>query len=197
MIFGTPEKERIQINEETLWGGSPYSNNNPNALAVLDTVRGLIFQDKPLDAEQIINANFYTKTHGMPYQTVGSLYLTFDGHEHYKEYYRDLNIEDAIATTKYNVNGVNFKREIFSSLDDNLLMVKITADQPGALNFTAGFESPLNDARVFTEKKRLILTGRGSDHEGIEGKIKMQTALEIRNKGGKVFFGNDEIGRAS
>ena len=54
MVFGSPETERIQLNEDTIWQGSPYQNYNPEALGALDQMRQLIFDGKYKEAEACI-----------------------------------------------------------------------------------------------------------------------------------------------
>ena len=100
MVYGGTEHEEIQLNEETFWAGGPYDNNNPNALYVLPIVRQLIFEGKNREAQRLIDANFLTRQHGMSYLTMGSLRLDFPGHDGATGFYRDLNLEDATATTR-------------------------------------------------------------------------------------------------
>ena len=110
MIYGNPFEEEIQLNEETVWGGSPYRNDNPEAYGVLSEVRKLIFAGREITAEKLWKEHAFTKQNGMPYQTVGSLKLHFPGHEKYTDYYRDLNIENAVATVSYKVGDVTYTR---------------------------------------------------------------------------------------
>lgn len=112
MVYGGTSREELQLNEETLWGGGPYRNDNPKALESLAEVRNLIFSGKTMDAQNLIDQTFYTGRNGMPYQTIGSLIIEAPGHEKAKNYYRDLDLERAVATTRYQVDGVNFQREV-------------------------------------------------------------------------------------
>ena len=114
MVYGIPEKEELQLNEETIWGGGPYRNDNPEALGALPKVRELIFEGRTREADQLINQTFFTKTHGMPFQTAGSVILNFPGHQNYQDYYRELDLDRALATTRYTVNGIKYTREVFS-----------------------------------------------------------------------------------
>src|SRR5215212_8687780 len=90
MIYGDVEKETIQLNESTVWSGSPNRNDNPIALDSLAVIRKLIFEGKQKEAETIANRVIITKkSRGQMFQPVGSLHLTFDGHENYTNYYRE------------------------------------------------------------------------------------------------------------
>ncbi len=192
MIYGDPARETIQLNEETLWAGEPHRNDNPKALEVLPEVRRLIFEGQTTEAEKLINENFVTNRHGMSYQPIGNLMLQFPGHENNSGYTRELNIENAIATTSYKVNGVTFTREIFSSFTDNVIIVRISADQSGALNFTAFYESPMHST-VNKSGKKLILSGKGADQEGVTGVVNFENQIQIQNNGGKVQVNDTSI----
>ena len=185
MVYGGTSREELQLNEETLWGGGPYRNDNPKALESLAEVRNLIFSGKTMDAQNLIDQTFYTGRNGMPYQTIGSLIIEAPDHENAKNYYRDLDLERAVATTRYQVDGVNFQREVFASFPDRVIIVRFTADKPGELNFKVSYDSPLQST-VRKQGKKLVLRGKGGDHEGVKGVIEVETQSQVIAEGGKV-----------
>lgn len=185
MVYGGTSREELQLNEETLWGGGPYRNDNPKALESLAEVRNLIFSGKTMDAQNLIDQTFYTGRNGMPYQTIGSLIIEAPGHEKAKNYYRDLDLERAVATTRYQVDGVNFQREVFASFPDRVIIVRFTADKPGELNFKVSYDSPLQST-VRKQGKKLVLRGKGGDHEGVKGVIEVESQSQVIAEGGKV-----------
>lgn len=185
MVYGGTSREELQLNEETLWGGGPYRNDNPKALESLAEVRNLIFSGKTMDAQNLIDQTFYTGRNGMPYQTIGSLIIEVPGHEKAKNYYRDLDLERAVATTRYQVDGVNFQREVFASFPDRVIIVRFTTDKPGELNFKVSYDSPLQST-VRKQGKKLVLRGKGGDHEGVKGVIEVETQSQVIAEGGKV-----------
>lgn len=185
MVYGGTSREELQLNEETLWGGGPYRNDNPKALESLAEVRNLIFSGKTMDAQNLIDQTFYTGRNGMPYQTIGSLIIEAPGHEKAKNYYRDLDLERAVATTRYQVDGVNFQREVFASFPDRVIIVRFTTDKPGELNFKVSYDSPLQST-VKKQGKKLVLRGKGGDHEGVKGVIEVETQSQVIAEGGKV-----------
>lgn len=185
MVYGGTSREELQLNEETLWGGGPYRNDNPKALESLAEVRNLIFSGKTMDAQNLIDQTFYTGRNGMPYQTIGSLIIEAPGHEKAKNYYRDLDLERAVATTRYQVDGVNFQREVFASFPDRVIIVRFTTDKPGELNFKVSYDSPLQST-VEKQGKKLVLRGKGGDHEGVKGVIEVETQSQVIAEGGKV-----------
>ena len=192
MVYGIPQREELQLNEETIWAGGPYQNDSPKALESLSKVRELIFEEKNSEADKIINQTFFTQTHGMPFQAAGSLILNFEGHDNFENYYRELNLDQAVAVTRYTVDGVEYTREVFSSFADDVIIMQITANKQGALSFEAEYTN--GSVHSVSEKDNvLILEGKGGDHEGIEGEIKYQIHTAIDNKDGTVEVTNHKI----
>lgn len=193
MVYGSPICDEIQINEETFWAGGPHNNVNPQAHKFLPQIRSLIFEGKESEAEKIINKEFLTPQSGMPYQTLGSLMINFAGHENYKDFKRELDISNAVASNSYKVDGVTFKSEVFTSFADDVIIVKITASKKGALNFSANYRSPLKEQFVKKDGDKLLLNLKAMAHEQIEGKVKAQIQTLVKSEGGKVEVSDSEI----
>ncbi len=193
MVYGSPAHEEIQLNEETLWGGSPHTNHSARALKALPEVRRLVFAGRNAEAQALIDTTFLTGVNGMPYQTVGSLRLNFPGHENATAYYRDLDLDSALTTVTYTVGNVDYRREAFSSFTDDVSIIRLTASAPDALTFSASFTSPMARYEVSRKGKTLILTTYGGDHEGIKGAVKAETRLEIVPQGGRLTAAGDSL----
>jgi alpha-L-fucosidase 2 len=164
MVFGNPAKEQLQLNEETVWSGGPNNNITSESGAVIPQLRKLLFEEKFLEAQALADVQMMPKRNsGMVYQTVGNLFFNFDGHDKAKNYYRDLNIEKAIATVTYELEGVKYKREMFASFTDNVIIVRLTADKPGKISFTGSMETQQKAGLKVTTKK-IVLSGITSDH---------------------------------
>ena len=102
MVYGTPGVEQIQLNEETLWAGSPNNNFNPATLEHLPEIRQLLFEGKWLEAQTLCTQFVKSPTNqGMPYQTFGYLRLFFTGHELYSNYRRSLDLDSARTVVEY------------------------------------------------------------------------------------------------
>ena len=142
MVFGGTQDERLQINESTLWGGGPHDYTNPDAYSHLDEVRKLIFAGKVEEAEKLSESMMGKPKLLMPYQPFCDVRLHFPGHEQASDYHRELNLNEATAETTYNVGAVGFRREVFVSYPDQILVIRLTATQPGQLTFTIGMDSP-------------------------------------------------------
>ncbi|UGU15766.1 glycoside hydrolase family 95 protein [Sinomicrobium kalidii] len=194
MIFGDPSIERLQLNEETIWAGSPNNNAHDKALKALPEVRRLIFEGKYEEAEALADAEMMSKTNnGMPYQTFGSLYISFPGHSGYTDYYRDLNIENATATVQYTVDGVTYKREALSAFENDVVAVRLTADRPGSITCNISMNSPFDNTDPRTEGEQLVLSGVTSTVEGQGGKVKFQGRVAATHKGGNMTVKNGII----
>jgi alpha-L-fucosidase 2 len=186
MVYGNVDTDIIQLNEHTVWSGSPHRNDNPLALDSLNEIRQLIFSGKQKQAEQLANNVIVSKTsHGQMFQPVGELRLAFDGHNHYSDYQRELDIEKALAKTSYTANGVRYNREVLASFPDRVVVVHLTASQPGKLSFTAYYKPALPNAVRKTESgSRLTVSGTTMDLEGIKGMVKYMAIADIKTAGG-------------
>ena len=185
MIFGGVEREHLQLNEDTLWAGGPHDPNNTNALAALPEARRLIFAGKYDEAFTLINSNMMAKpVRQMPYETVGDLFLNFPTNETVSDYQRELDLDTAVAHVTYTSGGVKFTREIFSSPVDQVIVVRLTADQPGQISFTAGMKTP-QQATVKTEGPyTLVMSGVNGEAYGVKGALKFQARVRLLKVGG-------------
>lgn len=129
----------------------------------------------------------------MPYQTVGSLKLHFPGHEKYTDYYRDLNIENAVATVSYKVGDVTYIRTLFTSLADNALIIHLEADRPHSIAFEASYSTPFEESAVIASKNRLTLSAKASAHEEVPAAIRLESQARIKTSGGKVESDNGKL----
>ncbi|MBN2744853.1 MAG: glycoside hydrolase family 95 protein [Marinilabiliaceae bacterium] len=193
MIFGNPATEKIQLNEATFWSGGPSRNDNPNALKVLPQVRQLIFDGKHFEAEKLINQNMVTGLHGSKYQVIGDLNLAFNGHEGYTDYYRELDLERAVFTTTYRVNDVTYKREVFASQPDQVIVVRLSASRPKMLTFSAAFNGPLQKSSTALDGNMLEMTGLSGAHEGVAGQVKFNARAIVMAQGGITSIDADKV----
>jgi len=152
MVYGIPQSDTIQLNEDTFWSGSPYQNINPQARTSLKNIQQLIADGKYVEAQQLalkdIIADIHITSHGQSYESIGNLVLTFPGHEKYTDLYRELDLNTAIATTKYKANGISYQREMFTSFTDQLIIIRLTASEKGKITFNTSFAGPLKANRV-------------------------------------------------
>ncbi len=201
MIFGGIEKERIQLNEETLWAGYPHNENNPNAAAVLPVVRRLIFEGKEDSAKMIGEENML----GIPkkvaaYQPMGDIWIEFPGvvKDDVSGYYRELNIDSALATVTFNKGSKIFTREAFASHPDNVIAIRYKASGKSSisLNLTMDREK---DALSIIKNNVIILKGKLviPDSKGINRGMSFETHLLPQVKGGKVTINKNILSIAN
>ena len=116
---------------------------------------------------------------------MGNLQLTFDGHENFTNYYRELDIERALTKTSYTVGNVTYTREALASFPDRLVVMRLTASKPGQLSFTASFTTPQKKATVATTPaKELTISGTTSDHESVKGMVNYKGIVRMKPEGG-------------
>src|SRR5882724_4257543 len=190
MVFGGAPEERLALNEDTVWAGGPHNNNIPTAREAIVEARRLIFAGdfaaaQALAGEKIMPGK--SRPNGMPYQPVGDLLLHFPGHEAFTHYRRELSLDEATARTSYDVGGVHYTREIFTSLADHVIVVRLTADKPGTLAFTASWASLQKTATRRDRDETLVLSGSTTGHEGVPGdQLKFVTQVRVLASDGKV-----------
>src|SRR5829696_1655696 len=194
MIFGGPASEQLQLNEDTLYAGSPYDPNNPEALNALPEARRMIFEGKYNEAHDLVGAKMMAQPiKQMPYEPVGDLKLLFANHDNVTNYRRQLDLDTAIARTSYSAGLTSFTREIFASPVDQVIVVSLIADRLRQLNFALTFETP-QKATVSTEgNDTLVLTGVNGDSSGIKGGLKFESRVWVQVEGGQTLAEKERI----
>lgn len=161
MMFGGPEMERIQLNEDTLWSGGPRSTDNDNAVHILPRVRKLVEEGKYAEADQLCKQMMgpYTQS----YLPMADLFVKFLHGNHVKNYRRELTLEEGTSTVEYRIGSVTYTRRLFVSYPDQVVVLRLEASSPGKLNFLARLESPLRYETAY-EKDCILLRGDAPEH---------------------------------
>jgi len=179
MVFGDVNHERIQLNEMTLWSGSMDDGDNPDAPKALNKIRQLLFEGKYKEATALTNKTQITKGKGsgsgnganVPFgcfQTLGDLRLDFGSENPYQNYYRELNLMTGITRSTFVQNGVKFTREVFASHPDQAIVIRLTADRPGAIQVALNLDRPERfDTRLVDNK--LVMSGTLDNGRGGDG----------------------------
>jgi alpha-L-fucosidase 2 len=199
MVFGGAKAERITLNDDTLWSGGPRDWNNPGAKQHLPIVRKLVLVDKNYQAAD----EECRKMEGpwnQNYEPVGDLLIEMEHGEEVSSYARSLDLDAAVAKVEYSSAGIRYRREVFASFPDDVMVVRITASQPRKLSATLRMKSLLRSSSS-AEGTSLLLTGKApkvslpqyvstepavvySDVEG-EG-MHFASAVNVKASGGKV-----------
>ncbi len=218
MIFGGVPIERLQFNESTVWTGAPHAYQHEGAVKFLPEIRQLLQagrefernairlanEGKPQDAaearkqaaakqkaaEDLAGREFMSEPFRQKaYQPFGDLIIQFDGHDQPGNYRRSLDLDTAIAETQYSAGGVTFRREVFSSYPDKVLVVRLTADQPGKISARFMLKCLHKKHAVRTDGKSvLVLTG-----EVEEGGVKFESRTAVTTEGGSMEAGPEAI----
>ena len=135
MVFGNPLEERIQINEESIWAGCPVNNNNPGSLAHLPEVQKALFESRFKDAWQLANDNMLgTPPRIRSYQPLGDLLIKYGWKTEPEHYKRSLDLKTGIAATEFTVSGKKYRQDVYVSVPDNILVIKIKALDGGLVD---------------------------------------------------------------
>ncbi|MBQ7716301.1 MAG: glycoside hydrolase family 95 protein, partial [Prevotella sp.] len=192
MIYGGPDTEQIQLNEETFWSGAPYSNNSHEAKEHLQQVRQLIFDGKEAEAHQLIGKHFIKGPHGMRFLPLGNVFLKFWNHSNAKAYERELNIDDAVASVRYRADGVQYQRKMIASLTDHVIAVKLSADQESKLNFSISYECEL-ETQQQVSNHCLTAVVKGVEQEGVRGGLTAECRIWVETNGGSLSDGKSTV----
>ena len=202
MVFGDVKQERIQLNEESMWSGSPADNDNPDAYPAQAEIRQLLFAGKYKEATQLTRETQICKGEGsghgnganVPFgcfQTLGDLWIDFEKQSTYENYRRELDLEEAVVRVSYTQEGVHYKREIFVSQPDQLLVIKLSADKPGQLSFKSTINRP-ERYQTRAEGDQLIMQGVLPDGKGGEG-LQYMARLSAVNVNGTLRYADENL----
>ncbi len=164
MIFGRPDEELIQLNESSLWSGGPVKTDvNPEAHTFLPQIRKALFEEQDYDKA----AELTKKMQGLysqSYMPLGDLIIKQDFTDSITGYYRDLNIETAVATTRFTAKGTTFTRKIFASASNNVIVIQVSANKKAQLNFRVETKSLLHFSTIKISENEFAMQGKAPSH---------------------------------
>jgi len=188
--------EHLQLNESSLWRGSRANRLNPAAHAAVLEIRKLLLQSGGVDGEKIAAAEKLAQSSmigvppGMPgYSTLGDLYLR-DLHEaSVTDYRRQLDLATGVVTIHYTMQGVHYTREVFASVPDEVIVVRLSTDRKGSIHFRATMDRP-EDFTVQTQGQNSLVLREGPDHKD---EIRFAGKTLVLPSGGNVHAENSGI----
>ena len=186
MVFGGIARERLQLNEDTLWAGGPYNPVSPEAHAHLGEVRELLFAGRYAEAEALTNKHLMARPlRQMPYQPAADLWLDMDlaGDPDPGSYTRSLELDRALSLTRFSVNGTQFERETFASAVDGIIALRVTASRPGALTLRLSLTSLQSGKTDVPADGALRFTGHNRSAEAVSGALRFAAETRIRADG--------------
>lgn len=218
MVFGGVAEDRIQFNESTLWTGGPHEYQHDGAVRHLPRIRELLQEMRRLErealrldpeqaspdsqavmkeargaqraAEDLATREFMSvPLRQRAYQPCGDLRLTFAGHDAATDYRRELDLDTATVSVRYRVGDVTFTRTAFASHPDQVIVVRIAADKPGRVGFTARLTSDHASASSrAVGPDQLALAGRVED-----GAMRFEARVRAVAEGGHVVVTDEQL----
>jgi alpha-L-fucosidase 2 len=182
MVFGKIDDERIQLNEDTIWPGSRKNRDNPAAPAAVPEVRRLLLEGRVAEAEARAKDMLGVPPRMVPYQPLGDLHLLFAPRDGVTGYRRELDLDTGVARTTYKAGGVTYIEEVFASVpDDHLIVVRLSADRPGSISFTATLDRAAN-AKTTSAGADMVMEGQAlrQDGKADEGSNGVKFRAELR-----------------
>ncbi|QFZ20932.1 glycosyl hydrolase family 95 catalytic domain-containing protein [Saccharothrix syringae] len=185
MVFGNADVERLQLNEDTVWAGGPHDYTNTRGASALAEIRRLVFANQWAQAQTLIDQAMLGNPAGqLAYQTVGDLRLTFPSPGAVSGYQRWLDLTTATTAVTYVANNVRYRREVIASAPDQVIAVRLTAETPGAISFTAAFSTPQRATASSPDGTTVALDGRSGDQRGIAGAVRFLALAKAVAEGG-------------
>ncbi|MEE7548911.1 glycoside hydrolase family 95 protein, partial [Xanthomonas sp. Kuri4-1] len=171
MVWGGIAHERVQLNEDTLYAGGPYDATSPEARAALPQVRELIFAGRYAEAEALADARLLSRpAKQMPFQPLADLLLDYDRADGVSDYRRELDLDSAVATTRFASGGAEHRREVFVSAPAQCIVVRLSCDRPGGVSLRIGLDSP-QVGEISAGPDGLLFAGRNAAFAGVEGRL--------------------------
>jgi alpha-L-fucosidase 2 len=195
MVFGGVARERLQLNESSFWSGGPYDPVNPAARAAIPEVRRLIAEGKYAEAEALANAKVMAiPLSQMAYQPIGDLLIDMPNTNAQAagDYERVLDLDAAVATTRFALDGVRYRREVLASPIDQVIAVRITADRPGRLDLDVALTSPQRSSPSVAGDT-LTLLGQGRDDHGVKGALRFAAQARLLHEGGQLSVADGRL----
>nr|WP_245196500.1 glycoside hydrolase family 95 protein [Sphingomonas jejuensis] len=189
MVSGGVRDDVLQLNEATWWAGQPYDPVNPAARAALPRVRELIFEGRIREAHALADEALIGRpSTQMPYQSAGSLLVRLLGvnDNDAENYERELDLDAAVATARFDAGGRRYRREVFASAVDQVLVVRLSCDQPGAIDAEVQWRSSA-DPRVGADAQDSVLTlQRNGGSAGVPGGLSLASRAKLLPRGGRM-----------
>ncbi|MEU4745068.1 glycoside hydrolase N-terminal domain-containing protein [Actinosynnema sp. NPDC023658] len=185
MVFGNADTERLQLNEDTIWAGGPHDYTNTQGAANLAEIRRLVFANQWTQAQDLINRTMLGNPAAqLAYQPVGDLRLTFPSPGTVSGYQRWLDLTTATTVVTYVANNVRYRREVIASAPDQVIAVRLTAETPGSISFTASFSTPQRATASSPDGTTIGLDGKSGDQRGIAGSVRFLALAKVVTEGG-------------
>ena len=179
MVFGGIHNERIQLNEDSIWYGGSKGSATPTAVGNLEGIRDLLKEGKPQEAERLAMLHMSNTPHYFgPYQPLGDLLLKIEGDETATDYRRELDLQTGIVSVEYTSGDTQYRREVFSSAVDQVLIVRLTTSHPGALTLTARLSRRPFEGEIGRESSSILTMQGQCGPDGVHYAAVLQAVVQ-------------------
>jgi len=192
MVFGGVAEERIQLNEETVWAGPPVPEPDEGIRRAMAEARKAWFAGDFAAAHQVLGAALPPRITPRSHQTLGDLHLQLELSGEPQHYERQLDLDSGVATTQFTIDGVTYTREVFASAVDQVIVVRQTADRPGALSMVIRLDRPADFETRASGTHTLAMSGQ-AQHKGQHLGVKWRAQLTARPEGGSIRVEEDHL----
>ena len=207
MPDGGIEKEKIVLNEISMWSGSEFDYSNPEASKYLPEIRKLLIEGKNMEAQKVMYEHFVPKkvdggAYGA-YQMLGDLDIaySYDTKDPTPiSYTRGLDLATGLSWTEFTLpDGISYLREYSTPRDENAMLMKLTASKSGKINFIYTLTRPERGKVSSPESGRLMLSGElFSGQENVDGvKYCAESGVIVKGKNAKIEMVGDSAVKVS
>lgn len=199
MVFGDPQHERIQLNEDSMWPGGPDWGDFRGSPEDLDLIKTLLDQGKTHEVDSLIVEKFSYKTIVKSHQTMGDLYIDFHEDKTIENYSRSLSLDDALVQVNYSSGGNTYTQKVFTSKPDDALVIELTTTNSSGMDFSLKMDRPKDKGRptVITNNpsgNEISMKGivtqfggkRNSKPFPLDYGVKFESRLKVKNESGSV-----------
>ncbi len=163
MVFGGVARERLQLNEDTLWSGAPREWDNPEAKTHLAELRKAVLERQDyVEADRI--SRLMQGPYNQSYQPLGNLHLEFEHGDEAGDYRRELDLDSAVSRVTYRIGDARYTRESFVSAPDQAIVLRLSTTAPAGMDFSIAIDSPVQSSSAAAEGGVLRLTGKAPSH---------------------------------
>ncbi|GAA3576096.1 glycoside hydrolase family 95 protein [Snuella lapsa] len=199
MVFGDPQHERIQLNEDSMWPGGPDWGDSQGSKEDLELLRGLLKKGEAHEVDKLIVERFSYKSVLRSHQTMGDLYIDFPKQKNVENYKRSLSLDEAVALVDYTADGVAYSQKVFASAADDVLVIALETEANEGMDFNLRLDRPEDNGH------KTVMVSNPSEHEismkgmvtqyggkkmnepfPIDYGVKFETRLKVKNSSGSV-----------
>ncbi len=192
MVFGGIGEERVQLNEETVWAGPPVPQPHEGIREAMAEARRAWFAGDFARAHEVLQAALPPRITPRSHQTLGDLRLKLNLTGDPADYHRELNLDTAVTTTRFTADGARHVRQVFASAVDQVIVVRQSADKPGAVNLEVRLDRPADFHTKVVAGHTLVMTGQAG-HDGKHLGVNWEARLTAKLDGGSMSAAADVL----